>query len=88
MQIIQSFVYMLCFLTCFAAMLLLLQSFRRNGSRLLLWSVLAFIALAINNLILFVDIVLLPDISLLPLRELTAFAGVAILLYGFIWEVD
>lgn len=88
MQIIQSSVYMLCFLTCFAAMLLLLQSFRRNGSRLLLWSVLAFVALAINNLILFVDIVLLPDISLLPLRELTAFAGVAILLYGFIWEVD
>lgn len=88
MQIIQSFVYMLCFLTCFAAMLLLLQSFRRNGSRLLLWSVLAFIALAINNLILFVDIVLLPDINLLSLRELTAFAGVAILLYGFIWEVD
>ena len=81
-------VYMLCFLTSFLAMFLLLRSYRQNGSSLLLWSAIAFVAFALNNLLLFVDIVLLPEIDLRPLRALTAFIGVVILLYAFIWEID
>ena len=81
-------VYLLCFITSAVAMLLLLRSYRQNRTRLLLWSALCFVALAINNFLLFVDIVLLPNISLLWLRDLSAFAAAALLLYGFIWEVD
>jgi hypothetical protein len=55
---------------------------------LLLWSAAAFVAFAVNNLLLFTDVVLLPDIDLRPLRTLTAFAGVIILVYAFIWEID
>jgi uncharacterized protein DUF5985 len=88
MKAVQSIVYFLCFLTSLIVMLLLLRSYRRNRARLLLWSALAFIALAINNLLLFIDIVLLPDISLLPLRHATALAAAALLIYGFIWETD
>jgi uncharacterized membrane protein len=88
MQVFEPTVYILCVLTSLMAMWLLLRSYRQNGSRLLLWSAAAFVAFALNNLLLFADIVLLPNVDLRPLRALTAFIGVAILLYAFIWEMD
>jgi hypothetical protein len=84
----EAIVYLLCFLTSFVAMVLLLRGYVSNGSKLLMWSALAFIALAINNFVLFVDIVLLPTVSLLWVRELAEAAAVCVLLYGFVWEVD
>ena len=75
--------------TSLVAMWLLLRSYRRNRSRLLLWSAAAFVAFALNNLLLFFDLVVLPtSIDLRPLRALTALVGVGILLYAFIWEID
>ena len=88
MQLFEPTVYVLCSLTSLVAMWLLLRSYRQNRSRLLLWSAAAFVAFALNNLLLFIDIVLLPNVDLRPLRALTAFIGVAILLYAFIWEID
>jgi zinc transporter ZupT len=88
MRALPSAIYLLCFLTSFAVMLLLLRAFARSRSRLLLWSALSFIALAISNLFLFADVVLLPDIDLLPARQISALAAVGLLLYGFIWEID
>ncbi len=88
MQLFEPTVYVLCFLTSFGAMLLLLRSYRQSRSRLLLWSATAFIAFAMNNLLLFADFVLPPDIDLRPERTLTAFIGIAVLLYAFIWEID
>lgn len=88
MHVFAPAVYLLCAFTSTVAMLLLLRSYRQNRTRLLLWSALAFVALAVTNCLLFIDIVLLPDISLLPLRDLSALAAAAALLYGFIWETD
>jgi len=88
MKAFEPAVYMLCFLTSTTVLILLLRSYRRNRSGLLLWSALAFVALALNNLFLFVDIVLLPSVDLRPLRDLFAFAAVVLLLYSFIWESD
>jgi len=88
-QLFESTVYILCMVTSFVAMWLLLRSYRRNRSRLLLWSAAAFVAFALNNLLLFFDLVVLPaSIDLRPARALTALIGVAILLYAFIWEID
>jgi hypothetical protein len=42
----------------------------------------------LNNLLVFVDIVLLPDIDLALWRSLTALAAVAVLIYGFVWEIE
>ena len=88
MHLFEPVVYLLCFFTSTAATFLLFRSYRGARSNLLLWSTLAFVALAANNLLLFVDIVLLPSINLLPLRDATAFLAAVLLLYGFIWEVD
>ncbi len=81
-------VYFLCFVSSGLCAYLLVASFRRSREKLLLWSAICFCLLAVNNLLVFVDIVLLPEIDLTPWRSLTAFAGVAALLYGFIWEIE
>ncbi|HUK57805.1 MAG TPA: DUF5985 family protein [Stellaceae bacterium] len=88
MRTIQSGVYLLCFLTSFAAMVLVYRSYVENRSRLLLWSAWGFVALAVNNALLFIDIVLLPDVSLLPLRHVSSLVAVGLFLYGFVWETD
>jgi len=41
-----------------------------------------------NNLLLFIDLVLLPRVDLQWARSLSALAAISLLLYGFIWEAD
>ena len=53
---IAAAVYILCFLTSAACALLLIRSYRRSRARLLLWSGVAFVALAANNLLLVIDL--------------------------------
>lgn len=82
-------VYFLCFLSSACCAWLLVRSYLQNRTKLLLWSAACFVLLTLNNLFLFVDLVLLPSaIDLAILRSLLGFASVATLLYGFIWEVD
>ncbi|AWK90143.1 hypothetical protein DEW08_28630 (plasmid) [Azospirillum thermophilum] len=85
----KSAVYLLCFASSMLCMALLARSYRRSHSRLLLWSTLCFVGLAMNNLLLFIDVVLLPtEVDLLPLRHASALAGVGLLLFGFIWDAE
>ena len=79
-------VYVLCALTSVLCAGLLLRSYRSNKTRLLLWSTLCFVWLAINNILLFVDIVLVPDISLQFWRTGSAFIALVLLTIGLIWE--
>ena len=81
-------VYFLCFVASGACAYLLVSAFLRGRERLLLWSAICFCLLALNNLLVFVDIIVLPNVDLVPLRSLTALLAVAILLYGFIWEIE
>ena len=64
------------------------SAWRRTRARLLLWSAAAFGLLALNNLFVVTDMLLVRDVSLIALRHASALAAVAVLLYGFIWEVD
>jgi hypothetical protein len=84
----EAVVYFLCFISSTLCFSLLLSAFRRQRERLLLWSSLCFCLLALNNLLVFVDIILLPDLNLLPLRSLTALTAMVLLLYGFVWEIE
>ncbi len=86
---VQSGIYLLCVVTSLICLVLLARGYRRTGVKLLLWSALCFVGLALNNLLLFIDLVLLPtEISLLYLRQGTTLAALSVLLYGFIWEAD
>jgi hypothetical protein len=79
-------VYLLCAATALACSLLLLRGYRRTGARLLLWCSLFFAALAIENGVLFADLEIFPNVDLSALRTAVALAGVAVLLYGLVWE--
>jgi hypothetical protein len=80
-------VYLLCALTSLLVTVMLWQSFRRTGVRLLFWSALCFFGLTMNNVMLFLDIVVLPEIDLAVLRTAPAVLGLGALLFGFIWEI-
>jgi hypothetical protein len=81
-------VYLLCFVASGLCAYLLVSGFRRSNERLLLWSAICFCLLAVNNLLLFLDIIVLPEVNLTALRSLSALAAVSVLLYGFIWEIE
>ncbi|RZJ00497.1 MAG: hypothetical protein EON90_07230 [Brevundimonas sp.] len=81
-------VYGLCVLTSVTCALLLVRSWRRSRQPLLLWSACCFSLLAANNLLLFVDRLVLREVDLGPARVVSALLAVGVLLYGFIWEVD
>jgi hypothetical protein len=81
-------VYTLCFLTSTACAWLLGRSYARTRARLLLWSAACFGLLAVNNLLLVVDLVVFPDLDLRLARLLLALAAVAVIIFGFIWDLE
>lgn len=82
-------VYILCALTSVACAVLLLRGYRRSGMRLLLWSGLCFVTLAVSNVVLFVDLVVVPEnMDLSLIRSSLGLVGVATLLYGLIWDAQ
>ena len=82
-------VYLLCLVTSMGCAALLVRAWKRTRTRLLLWSAACFMLLALNNLLLVVDLLLVPNaVNLVSLRHASALAAVGVLLYGFIWEVE
>ena len=81
-------VYILCALTSVACAVLLLRGYSRSRLRLLLWSGLCFAALAVSNMVLFVDLVIFQGVDMSLWRSSIALVGIATLLYGLIWDVQ
>ena len=80
--------YAVAVLTSGACAFLLFRGYLRRRLRLLMWSAICFICLTINNVALFVDLVVFPDIDLRLARLIPALVGMTLLLYGFIWDSD
>lgn len=82
-----TMVYSLCLATSLLCAVLLVRAYLSSRTRLLLWSSICFVLLAANNLLVVIDMVLLPTtIDLILARQAVALAAVGALLYGFIWE--
>ena len=86
-DLVATLVYLLCFCTSSACAYLLGRSYLQSRARLLLWSALCFVFLALNNLLLVLDLLILPSLELQMERLFLALAGVGILLFGFIWDL-
>lgn len=84
----ETTLYGLCVAASLACMLLLFRAYRHTGLRLLLWSALCFVGLTANNLLLFLDLVVFPEVDLRLWRLLAALGGLLFLLYGFISEAE
>jgi hypothetical protein len=83
-----TLVYALCLLASCACAALLFRAWRRNRTRLLLWTAVSFVFLALNNLGLVADMVFFPATDLWLARFTPSLIAVAVLLYGFVWESD
>jgi hypothetical protein len=83
-----SSVYVLCALTSLACALLLLRGYARRGVRLLLWSGLGFVGFTLGNIMLVLDLVVLPERDLSIYRSAPVLAGLAVLLYGLVWDTQ
>lgn len=81
-------VYLLCAVTSLACAVLLLRGYVRSRVRLLLWSSLCFVGLTLNNVLLVLDLVILPERDLSLLRNLPALVGLALLVFGLVWEAE
>lgn len=81
-------VYLLCAVTALVCGALLFRGYRRGRTRLLLWCALFFLALALENLMVFVDLIIVPQTDLFFVRTAIALAGVTLFLGGLIWDVE
>jgi hypothetical protein len=88
METFKLVLFALALLTSAACMVLLYRAYRETRLRILLWSALCFVCLTANNLLLFIEVIVLPTIDLRVPRNLTALAGMMFLLYGFIRDSE
>jgi hypothetical protein len=84
---IPELVYALCALTSIVCAVLLFRGHRSSRTILLFWSSLCFAGLALNNLLLLVDLILAPDIDLSLWRSAVALGAMTVLLFGLVWEL-
>lgn len=79
-------VYLLCAVTSLLCAGLLLRSYLQNRTQLLFWSSLCFLGLGVNNILLFIDLVVVPTVDLSMYRALSALLAIGLLLFGLIWQ--
>ncbi len=84
----KALVYLLCLVASVSCAWLLVRSYARNRTRLLLWSAICFLLIALNNLFVVIDLLVLPTSDFLLARRLASLSAVAVLLFGFIWETE
>lgn len=87
MNVLAEVVYLLSMATSLLCSVLLFRAYRKSGTRLLMWSAICFACLCLNNILLFVDVIVLTtSVDLSVWRLIPALVGVALLCYGFIEE--
>lgn len=79
-------VYALCAVTSILCAALLVRGYLARRKPLLLWSSVGFAGFAVNNVLVFLDLVIVPTVDLSLPRNVAGFAGAMALLVGFAWE--
>ena len=79
-------IYVLCAATSILCAWLLFRGYRASRTRLLFWSSLGFFGLALNNIVLVVDLILIPSVDLSILRTGTALVAMVVLVFGLAWD--
>lgn len=88
MSALKIALYILAIVSSGACAALLLRAYLHRRVRLLMWSAVCFMGLTVNNIALFVDLVVFPQIDLRLTRLVPALIGMMCLLYGFIYDND
>jgi len=84
--VIATLIYIMCAATSAACAILLLRGYSYTKVNLLFWSGLCFVGLGLANVLLVIDLVIIPGISLQIPRQVMTLASLIVLVYGLIWE--
>ncbi|HXT11596.1 MAG TPA: DUF5985 family protein [Candidatus Angelobacter sp.] len=85
----EKYVYLLCAVTSIGCAVMLLRNYFRARARLLLWGSLFFVFFALSNIVLFIDLgILPPEIDLSNYRDSLTLIAVTIFVFGLIAEGD
>jgi hypothetical protein len=83
---VDKIVYGLCALTSGICVLLLFRGYLKTKMKLLLWSTVCFLCLMLSNILVYVDLIIYPDIDLFLVRNCLVTLGLGILIHGMIKE--
>jgi uncharacterized protein DUF5985 len=78
--------YLLCAAMSLAVAAMLLRQYLRVRTRLVLWSFLCFTGLAVNNVLVYIDLVMYTGVDLSVYRSAAGAAGMLMMVYGLVWE--
>jgi hypothetical protein len=81
-----TIVYSLCMLTSLGCAFLLWRGYRKSHLRLLFWSAACFAILGVSNALLLLDLVIFPDVYILPARTIVTQIALLVLIYGLVFE--
>lgn len=81
-------IYTLCAITSGFCAWLLVRAYIGNRSRLLLWSAFCFAGLTLENVALWIDKIVFPQIDLSAVRLSIGLFAMTVLLIGMIWEAE
>jgi hypothetical protein len=75
-----TLVYALCAATSLLCFALLARAYRRGRNPLLLWSSVAFLFFSAGNILLFLDMIVFPEVDLMLYRSLLNLCGILVIL--------
>jgi hypothetical protein len=81
-----GFIYLVSAGTSIACSFLLWRAWRAKGVRLLFWSALCFLGLALDNVLLYFDLVHFPDVYMYEAPMIVGLISIGLLLFGLIWD--
>ena len=79
-------IYLLCAAASLVVAMMLLRQYLKSRTRLLLWSLICFAGLAVNSILVYVDLVMYTGVDLSLYRSAAGAAAMAVMLYGRVWE--
>jgi hypothetical protein len=77
--------FLLCAVTSVVCLALLVRAYRAAGGRLVFWTAVCFAGLAISNVLLAIDEVIVPALNI-PWRRIPGAIGLVALAYGLVAE--
>ena len=80
--------YLLCFVTAVVCAVLLFRAYQRQRTSLLFWAACCFCGFSAANALVVLDLLVIPDRDLYPLRLAVGLVSVLLLLFGMVWEAD
>jgi hypothetical protein len=78
-------IYLLCAAASLVVAMMLLRQYLKSRTRLLLWSLICFIGLGVNNVLVYADLVMYTGVDLSVYRSAAGAAAMAAMVYGLVW---